>query len=241
MTSEPRLWPSAGSPLPPDLAAELGAVAATPRRDGRVLSAWVDPGPNFERTITISDERDLDGSFDITICQRYRPRDPMVCVVAADVRHERVPDDLRIAVETARERDPYRVHWLFSCRPAEPRWSVRFSMACPDVARAAMRTASARACANAEPHYLYNDREQLVCANNPPAEGRFFSVTPERRWSAHHGDSTQPLAGQPGMVALGFCPPSSAALSAAARGGVARRPEQRVSPAEPAPPARRGR
>jgi hypothetical protein len=228
MNSVPRRRPEICSLLPPDLAADIGAVAAALQGDGHELRAWVNPGPNFERIITISDERDLDGTYGISVCQRYRPRDAVVCVVAADIRPSHAEDDLRLAVEAARERDPYRAHWLLAYRPAEPLWSVRFAMGSPNAARAAMRTTATRARERAEPHYLYSSQEQLICANNPAAEGKFFSVTPERRWSAHDRNETLPLAGQPGMVALGFRPSISDVF--AALGADGRRRERGAAP-----------
>ena len=175
---------------------ELGIVSETIRCNGDCLSFRMDPGNLFERRGYLYDKQD--GTWDLRIVQRYLPHELIATAARADARLvAALPAALQDAVSLARGSNAYCPHWLERSRPQTPPW--RFARLLPDPAAATAVTegVARRARETQTVHFVYAGSGLLTAVNSAPGSGRFYSVTPDGKWSLHHGARTRPLAASP--------------------------------------------
>ena len=200
MATKPDQNQLARAVLTPELTAELGVVRDPARDDDRHLRFRLDPGNLFERDGQI--RVNPDGTYTVRVTQRYRPHEPVMWVASATAILADVPGVLRAAARYAHDRDEQLPHWLVSRRRETPPWSWSCGDADPAVARDAIAACAAKARRTGTVMYLSTEPGRITCANNPPEDGPFFSVTSAGNWSVHWRERSKPLAGRPKPSAL---------------------------------------
>ena len=192
---------------------ELGIIGETIHRSGPCLFFRMDPGNLFERRGSVQD--DLTGSYSVVITQRYQPDMPLVDASRSSIDSiAELPGALRAGLAFAAGSEAYVPHWLDRRTVQLPHWSRTYPAVQPGAAPIAAAITQEMAEDTGAVHYLSAAAGLIICSNNAPGCGRFFSATPDGYWSLHQAGRSRPLAEAPDSTALTMVPPRRQAAPA---------------------------